>query len=167
MNTLERRVKQVAKSLHDHQIARLFRIPNDIRLASKDDGYQVIHGDQVPGDFIGYTVNGRALLVECKMTQADTLGTLKPHQRIALLEVQDAGGIGLLVWQVKDKIAVIDADQLRAYTVDRKTLPWRVIPPKYRKPEDVEDLELFWPWLSGAKLGPRSRIAAGPQSADR
>lgn len=147
MNYLELRVQRVGASLHDYQMARLYKVPNDIRLA---DG-QVVHGAQTPCDFLGWTITGRAIAIECKMFKHPSLPVgekgLKAHQLLAIRECHRAGGIGLLVWQRDQEIAVIDTDQIRVYSKGRKSIPWKNIPDRFKKPIDVEWRMFFWPFI--------------------
>lgn len=148
MNYLELRVQYVANLMHSHQVARLFKIPNDIRLA---DG-EVTHGGQTPCDFMGWTITGRAIAVECKMFKQSSLpvgkGGLKAHQLIAITECHKAGGVGLLVWQRGEEIAIIDPDQIATYSRSRKSIPWKSIPDKFKRPMDVEWRMFFWPFIA-------------------
>lgn len=150
-NALERRVRIVAKSLHENQIARLHKIPNDMKIL----GNKAIHGEQTPADFIGWTAGGRVIVIECKMCLESSLQIggkgLKPHQLIALREAHDSGGLGLLVWQRKEEIAVIDAAQILAYSKMRKSIPWQAIPFKFIHRLDVEHLRFFWPFMGTAR----------------
>lgn len=154
MNSLELCVQHVANTLHDNQMARLFKIPNDIRLA---DG-EVVHGGQTPCDFMGWTITGRAIAIECKMFKQPSLPVgekgLKAHQLIAITECHKAGGIGLLVWQQEETIAIIDPDQIVTYARARKSIPWKSIPDKFKRPADVEWRMFFWPFLAAS--APRS-----------
>lgn len=146
-NALERRVRIVANALHEHQIARLHKIPNDMKIV----GDQAVHGEQTPADFIGWTATGRVIVIECKMTKDPSLQIggkgLKPHQLIALQEAHNSGGLGLLVWQHDEEIAVIDADQVKLYSKFRKSIPWKAIPENFRRGLDVEHLRFFWPFM--------------------
>lgn len=148
MNALEKKVRKIADELHEHQVLRLYKIPNDIKIA----GDQLIHGDQVPADFIGFTATARAMLVECKITSRGRLDLskkgLKPHQLQAILEVQRAGGLGLVVWQFEERIAVIDADQVRSYSEGRRSIPWQAIPYRYKKTVVSNPLTFFEPHVS-------------------
>ncbi len=146
-NALETYVRKLAVALHEYQICRLYKIPNDIKIT----GGKIIHADQGPCDFIGFTVTGRAMLVECKMFQKPSLPIgekgLKPHQYRALVEVHRAGGIGLLVWQNDFTIAVIDPEQITKYSRGRKSLPWKAIPESYKKDLVSDPRRFFWPFL--------------------
>lgn len=161
-NALELHVRKVAWALHDHQIARLYKIPNDVKL----EAGVVVHGEQTPCDFIGFTITGRAILLECKMFQKLSLPLgkkgLKPHQLKAITECHRAGGIGLLVWQHGVQIAVIDADQVRVYSKGRKSLPWKAIPARFTHPVIVDDLKFFWPFIA---VRQPDREAAAPLSS--
>lgn len=148
MNYLELRVQRVADTMHDHQIARLFKIPNDIKII---DG-EVIHRDQMPCDFLGWTISGRAIAVECKMFKKPSLPVgekgLKAHQLMAISECHSAGGIGLLVWLHGEEIAVLDPEQIAIYSKGRKSIPWKSIPMAYKRPIDVEWRMFFWPFIA-------------------
>jgi hypothetical protein len=148
-NPLEKHLKSIARTLHDAQVCRLYKIPNDIKIA----GNQLIHGEQVPVDFIGFTVTGRAMLVECKITCKPTLALgsksgLRPHQMQALMEAQRAGAIALVVWQFGTDIAVIDADQVLAYSTGRRSVPFAAIGTRYKKRIVSNPLRFFEPFLA-------------------
>lgn len=148
MNELELRVRKIACDLHDNQVARLYKIPNDVRM---EQGI-IVHGEQVPCDFIGWTVTGRAIAIECKIFQQPSLPVgakgLKAHQLKAITECHRAGGIGVLVWQHDDELAVIDPEQVMSYSRGRKSIPWKAIPAKFKKPYDVEWPMFFWPFIA-------------------
>jgi penicillin-binding protein-related factor A (putative recombinase) len=147
-NALELHVRKVAWELHDHQVARLYKIPNDVKM----EAGVIVHGEQTPCDFIGFTVTGRAILIECKMFKELSLPVgdkgLKAHQLKAITECHKAGGIGLLVWQRGAELAVIDPDQVLAYSRGRKSIPWKAIAAKYKKPVTCEPLEFFRPFVT-------------------
>ena len=146
-NALELHVRQVSRALHEHQIARLYKIPNDIKVV---DG-QVIHAEQTPVDFMGFTITGRVILIECKMRKQTSLELgpkgLKAHQQIALNEVHRAGGIGLLVWMNDDQVAVIDYGQVNAYRLGKKSIAWKDIQSKYKHVLTEDPKRFFWPFL--------------------
>jgi penicillin-binding protein-related factor A (putative recombinase) len=156
---LEAIVRKAAKSLSDRQIARIHRwaeaketklIPSRCRCGNVSSTLAVIHTEAPGADFWGYTVAGRVILIECKENGTASLpigGTgLKPHQAAALLEAHRAGGIALLAWYRKDEIAVIDVDLIRSLTKDRRSIPWKEIPPQYIHRDDEID-SLFTPYL--------------------
>lgn len=146
-NALEAHVRKVAVALHEHQKARLYKIPNDMRIV----GNEVIHGGQTPADFMGFTISGRVILVECKMRKENSLQMgprgLKPHQQIALNEAHRAGGIGVLAWMHGDLIAVIDAGQINTYRRGKKSIAWKDIPVQFKHPLDENPVRFFWPFL--------------------
>lgn len=170
-NSLEKLVRKVARTLHDYQIARLYKIPNDIKVIEG----KILYGERTPPDFMGFTAHARVMMVECKSWNQPSLPIdkkgLKPHQYVALKEVHDAGGLGLLVWQNGGMIAVIDAGMIEHYRGDRKSLPWKVIPPRYKRKVAAmtdEHVRFFWPFL-GAPIeqsevfGSRAQMPADPQ----
>ena len=146
-NELETTVRKIARFLHEHQIARLYKIPNDIKMVNGE----VIHAEQTPVDFMGFTVGGRVILIECKMRKGPSLSLgpngLKAHQQIALSEAHRAGGIALLAWKNDDAIAVIDFDQINAYRKGKKSIAWKDIPDKFKHPLDETAAQFFWPFL--------------------
>jgi penicillin-binding protein-related factor A (putative recombinase) len=150
MNALETHVRAVARALHDHQIARLYKIPNDIKII---DG-EVQYAERTPVDFMGFTASGRVIMVECKMRNALSLGLnssgLKPHQMIAIREAHKAGGLGLVCWQRQGQVAVLDAGQVEIYTKGRgrKSVSWKDIPEKYVHELYDDPLRFFWPFLT-------------------
>ena len=146
-NALETHVRKLAMELHSTQKARLYKIPNDMRIV---DG-ALIHGGQTPVDFIGFTITGRVILVECKICTAKSLPLgprgLKAHQQIAINEAHKAGGIGLLLWQHGLRVAVIDAGQVNVYRQGRKSIAWKEIPDKFKHGLDELAEKFFWPFL--------------------
>lgn len=147
-NALELHVRRVARELHAAQIARLYKIPNDMKIAN---GY-LLHAEQTPADFMGFTITGRVIILECKMTTRPLLPMgpkgLKPHQVIAINEVHRAGGLGLVAWMHAKKIAVIDAGQVTAYRGAKRSIAWRDIPDDFKHCVSEAPLRLFWPFLS-------------------
>ena len=129
---LERTVKAAAQRLNDKQLAKLWKIPNDLRITAAGEA---VWGDQNPCDFMGHTINGRAILIECKQIQGArlTLGSrgLKPHQYLALQEAHDANCLALVIWARDDKVAVLDMDMVRKLTENRRSVGWSQIPHKF------------------------------------
>lgn len=148
-NELEAHVRLVARELHAAQKARLYKIPNDMRIV--DGG--VIHGGQTPADFMGFTRSGRVIVLECKMRKQKALEIgpkgLKAHQQIAINEAHKSGGIGILAWMNRERIAVIDADQVRAYSTHkgRKSILWTDIPERFIHELDEDPVKLLWPFV--------------------
>lgn len=120
-NWLEANVRAVAERLRAKQLARIWKIPDDLMS-------QV----PTPADFFGYTRTARAILIECKIRNESRLelgrGGLKPHQRRALDELNRANGVALLLWGQADEIAVLDPDMIRVLADGRKSIPWKGIP---------------------------------------
>jgi penicillin-binding protein-related factor A (putative recombinase) len=139
--TLERVVRKVAERLHDRQKAKLWKIPNDLRITTSGEA---IWGDQNPADFFGHTITGRFVLIECKNIQGSrlSLGTrgLKPHQFLALQEAHDTGAIALVVWARQEQVAVLDMDMIRRLTASRRSVGWSTIPAKFIRPYDEEGI---------------------------
>jgi penicillin-binding protein-related factor A (putative recombinase) len=146
-NALETHIRKIARALHEHQIARLYKIPNDIKIV---DG-QLIHAEQTPADFLGFTITGRVILLECKMRLRTSLELgpkgLKAHQQIAINEAHKAGGLGLLAWMNGDQVAVIDAGQVNAYRKGKKSIAWNDIHAKYKHTLHEDPKRFFWPFL--------------------
>lgn len=151
MNPLEKHVKKIARVLHDRQLLRLYKIPNDMKIA----GDQLIYGEQQPCDFFGFTAAGRAILLECKMTSRPSLALqkpgLRPHQLRALLEAHRAEALGLVAWMFHAEIAVIDIAQVIAYSEGRKSVPWSAIPKLYKKPIRSDPIRFFEPFVRGPR----------------
>jgi len=144
-NRCEQLVRKVAKTLTDNQKAKLWKIPNDLRITSSG---VMVFGEVCPSDFIGHTVTGRALMVECKDLRSTALSLgksgLKPHQWLALAECHRAGGLALLVWSHLDFLSVLDMDLIRSLTRGRKSISWTAIPDSWVRPFGEAGLvELF------------------------
>ena len=148
-NDLEAHVRMAARALHANQKARLYKIPNDMRIVEGS----LIHGGQTPADFMGFTITGRVIVLECKMRKQKSLELgpkgLKAHQQIAISEAHRAGGIGLLAWLNVDMVAVIDAGMVKAFSTQkgRKSIRWDDIPGKFLHELDEDPTHLFWPFL--------------------
>ena len=128
-NWLEAEIRRVGRRLHDRQVARIFRIPDD-----------TISAEQTPCDFFGYTPTARTILIECKTTEEGRLplgkNGLKGHQKRALDELNRANGISLLAWgryanSAVPQIALLDPDMIRVFSEGRRSVPWRRIPPTH------------------------------------
>jgi penicillin-binding protein-related factor A (putative recombinase) len=159
---LEAIVRKATKSLADRDIARIYRIhegkatkmiPSRCACGRVEVTMSVVHTEESPADFWGFTTTGRAILVECKECGNPSLplspSGLKVHQRLALMEVHSAGGVALLVWQRRRQIAVIDMDILERISRGRKSIPWADIPAEFIHPEDDVD-GLLSPYLQAS-----------------
>ncbi len=133
MNRLETMMRRVGKALEEDQRAKLWKLPNDLRITSSG---KAVWGEKGPADFFGHTCTGRAVLIECKDIKATSLSMgsrgLKPHQWIALAELTRSGGIGLVVWAREAAVAILDVDMIHALSRGRKSLSWKAIPPKWK-----------------------------------
>lgn len=136
---LERVVRAAGKRLTEKQQAKLWKIPNDLRITSSGE---CAWGDRLPCDFIGHTAHGRAILLECKQTRGTRLPVgprgLKAHQFIALQEAHDAGAIALVIWARGKDVAAIPMDMLCHLLEGRKSIAWYSIPPRYVRTFTVE-----------------------------
>lgn len=139
-NKLELVIRHAGRLLHDHQVARLFKVPEDF--------------NGTPCDFFGYTASGRAILVEAKMVSSrkalpiNNKPGLTPTQWNELLDANRANAISLIAWAYEDVVAVISADQAISYSEGRKSIPWSAIPDRYHRAfQPSRALELFDEWL--------------------
>ena len=134
-NRLENIVRRAARSLREAQKAKLWKIPNDLRITTSG---LAVFSDQSPSDFMGHTIQGRAIMLECKDIKAPSLAFgrsgLKAHQWIALQECHDAGGLALLAWSRGDWVSLLDMDLVRALSKDRHSIPWAKIPEQWVRP---------------------------------
>jgi len=138
-NTLEILLRAAGRNLADHQIAYLFKVPEDM--------------NQTPCDFFGYTAEGRAIMLEAKQVKRLSLPIgqspgLAPHQWAALDDANRAGVIALIAWQNGKQIAVLSMDQAKLLSRGRKSIAWREINDRYiypqPKPSDSHSLLMHW-----------------------
>jgi len=139
-NLLEHLLRKAGNELADLQVARFWKIPDDLR--------------KTPCDFIGFTVTGRAILIEAKLVNRTALPIstapgLSPHQYIALQEANQAGCLSLLCWARGDVCATISFDMVKALSKGRQSIPWRMIPKKYLRSMSWDDahIHLLDHWL--------------------
>lgn len=138
-NKLESLIRFTGQRLREHQVAHIFKVPEELQ--------------QTPVDFFGYTASGRAILIEAKMVNRASLpigcsNGLQPHQWNELLDANRANCIALLAWMRKDIVSVVDVDQVIAYSKGRKSIPWGAIPSYcHREPRPTACLKLFDRWL--------------------
>ena len=119
-NALESLVRKVSKELRGAQAGTLFKVPEEMQ--------------QTPCDFFGYDVNGRAILLECKMVKGKRLpcpgkGGLMPHQLRALMEAHVAGCHSIVLWQRERELAVLTWDVVEQLRQGRKSISWPDLPP--------------------------------------
>lgn len=139
-NKLELLLRKAGRELADHQVARLFKVPEEFA--------------QTPCDFFGYTAHGRAILVEAKMVNRPSLPIsddpgLQPHQWNELMDANRAGALALVCWARGDVCAAITMDMAVAFSAGRKSIPWSSIPERYHRPMRGSDchLHLLDAWL--------------------
>lgn len=114
-NKLESDFREIARKLYDLQVAYLFKVPEEYH--------------QTPCDFFGHTINGRAILVECKQVNAPSLKVggkpgLAPHQWIALRQAHRCGAISLVVWQRGSEVVVVPYSVCEVLAEGRRSIPW-------------------------------------------
>jgi len=147
---LERLIRKAAVALHDYQVAKLWKIPTDLRITA---GGLATYGEEMPADFLGHTVSGRAVMIEAKQHNSPRLpigskGGVTPYQWTSLLECHKAGGIALIVWQNGDQVCTMDMDMAQALSADRRSIPWHGIPAKFiHEIDNTSHLELFEPYM--------------------
>lgn len=139
-NELEVLIRKAGRLLADHQVARLYKIPEEMQ--------------RTPCDFMGFTATGRAILIEAKHVHKTSLPVngppgLRPHQFVALNEANKAGAISLLCWAQKNVCAVLSWDVVLALKADRVSIPWNKIEKRFLRPMETETaaLTLFDHWL--------------------
>lgn len=125
----------MARLLEEKQRAKLWKMPNDLRLTGSG---VAVYGEKGPADFFGHTSSGRAVFIECKdiKSAALPLGSrgIKPHQWIALAELHKCGGIGLVIWSRLEHVAIMDVDMIKSLTRGRKSVSWNAIPGEWKHP---------------------------------
>ncbi|MEE8519500.1 MAG: hypothetical protein V3S98_10290 [Dehalococcoidia bacterium] len=135
MNRLETMVRRVGRKLEELQRAKLWKLPNDLRITGSGEA---VFGEKGPADFFGHTSSGRAIFIECKDIRAPSLALgsrgVKPHQWIALAELTRSGGIGLVIWAREEMVAILDVDMINSLTRGRKSISWKAIPGEWKHP---------------------------------
>lgn len=128
-------VRRVGRKLEELQRAKLWKLPNDLRITSSGEA---VYGEKGPADFFGHTSSGRAIFIECKDIKGTSLALgsrgIKPHQWIAIAELTRAGGIGLVIWARDEMVAILDVDMIRSLTRGRKSISWNAIPGEWKHP---------------------------------
>lgn len=135
MNTLESLLRKAGRELADYQVARFFKIPEELT--------------QTPCDFFGYTASGRAILIEAKMVTRPRLpiGTsngLQPHQWNELCDAHRAGAIALIAWKLGNEVAVIDPAMAIEISKGSRSIPWVGIPHQFIRPFQGRGAHLRW-----------------------
>lgn len=139
-NKLELLIRKAGRLLRDHQIATLRKIPEEFQ--------------RTDCDFYGYTIVGRAILVEAKMVNRPSLPVGHPpgllsHQWVALCEANRANVLTLICWMKGNEIATFDMDMAISLYRGRKSIPWDKIPAVFKHPLSARvGEEMFEPYLS-------------------
>lgn len=143
-NKLESLIRKAGRDLADWQVARIFKVPEEMM--------------QTPCDFFGYTIAGNAILIECKMVSRTALPIcmspgLAPHQWIALEEANRANCIALICWMRGKECAVLSMDMAQSMSLGRKSIAWADIPDQYIHTTVGADahLHLLEPFLVSGK----------------
>ena len=140
-NKLEALVRKAGRELMDYQVARLFKVPEEM--------------SQTPCDFFGYTVEGRAILLECKMVNrtslpiASTSNGLSVHQWNELMDANRANALALICWSRGDVCATITMDIAIKLAEGRRSIAWDHIDSRYLRSMSGPrcHLELLDHWL--------------------
>ena len=118
-NKLETLLRKAGRELADYQVARFFKIPEEMQ--------------QTPCDFIGYTVTGRVILIEAKMVARASLPIgdspgLSVHQWNELTDAHRAGALALICWSRGDVCASISMGTATLLSQGRRSIAWDEIP---------------------------------------
>lgn len=137
---LEALIRHTGRVMAEHQIAYLFKVPEEMVAT--------------PCDFFGYTKDGRAMLIECKEVARTSLPIgnspgLAKHQWNALRDAGRANCIALICWMRKGILATIDIDMAAKLSENRRSIPWKDIPERFlhAKPKPSTCLELLEPFI--------------------
>lgn len=111
MNKLERRLRAIGRMMSDAQVARFWKVPEEMT--------------QTPCDFFGYDAKGRAILIEAKSVDRPRLPVgcspgLLTHQWNELCDAHRAGALALVVWLRIEHVMVMMVDP--AFV--GKSIPW-------------------------------------------
>lgn len=141
-NKLEILLRKAGRDLADWQIARFFKVPEEMQ--------------QTPVDFIGYTSAGRAILIEAKLVDRDSLPLackpgLLPHQWSELQDANRAGALALICWSRASLgvCATLSVDMAVSLSAGRLSIPWKMIGSRYFRlmSGPRAHLELLSHWL--------------------
>jgi len=122
---LERLLRKAGRELPHYQVARFWKIPEEM--------------SQTPCDFMGFNAHGRVILIEAKQVRRVSLPInakpgLLPHQFGALDECNRAGGIALVCWAVGGVCATLSWDVVLELSRERRSIPWRKIEERFLRP---------------------------------
>lgn len=139
---LEKLLRHTGRVLADHQVAYLFKVPEEM--------------SATPCDFFGYTKDGQAILIEAKEVKRTSLAIgsppgMRPHQWNALRDAGRAGCIALICWVNDGVLATLDIDMAFSLSIgkDRRSIAWNDIPAKFKtfEPGKSDCLHLLHPYI--------------------
>lgn len=126
-NSLELLLRRAEKTLRERQVCTYWKIPNDLRLTHDE----VVFGERGPCDFLGHTTDGRALLIEAKMSRLPRLRVphkrgILGHQWMALRDADAAGAVALIAWMNSEinEVVVLPFARARELRGSRRSIPW-------------------------------------------
>lgn len=118
---LERSLRRAGNDLANRQVARFWKVPEDM--------------SQTPCDFMGFTVHGRVVMIEAKQVARSSLPIanspgLQKHQFGALQECWRAGGIAIVAWAHRGMVAVLPFETVMRLSIQqsRMSIAWKDIP---------------------------------------
>jgi hypothetical protein len=124
-NALEILLRKAGRDLMDYQVARIFKVPEEMQ--------------QTPCDFFGYTVHGRAILIEAKMVTRTSLpindksNGLSIHQWNELEDANKAGALALICWAQEGVCKTITMDMAIELSRGRRSIPWKKIEKRFSR----------------------------------
>jgi len=127
-NKLESLIAKAGSRLSAKGLARWWKIPNDLRLLP---GGRITHGAWTPCDFMGFTSDGRSILIEAKMAGRNRLAVggektsgVKGHQWTALQLAERCHCLALLVWMRHEEVAVMTMHDAKLAMGHHRSIPW-------------------------------------------
>ena len=134
-NKLETLIRKAGRELADYQVARIFKVPEELA--------------QTPCDFFGYRRDGKAILIEAKMVNRDSLpiGTkpgLLAHQFYELDAANRANAIALVCWARGNEVYTIDVDWIARSVIQsgKKSINWQDLPSYWKRSMNGPDAHL-------------------------
>lgn len=123
-NRLEILLRKAGRELADYQVCRFYKIPEEMQ--------------QTPCDFIGFTRDGRAILIEAKLVHTTALKIsgspgLSAHQWNELGDANRAGALTLICWARGSMCATITMDMAIALSAGRLSIPWDKIDQRFMR----------------------------------
>lgn len=134
MKSLERMLREAGRRLAEHQVAYIFKVPEELT--------------PTPCDFFGHTVEGRAILIEAKEVNRTylSIGTapgLMAHQWNALCDANRANCIALICWARGPECATLTMDMAIELSRNRKSIPWDAISEDFLHSMSGRDAPLY------------------------